>query len=73
MRLLRNKLTRSQPVKSAASRRQQSGVSPLRIRLAADRRLAYKASDAGLLNPDLAAGVRLEKGAKKHSVRLDKW
>jgi hypothetical protein len=41
--------------------------------LAAVRRLAYEASDAGLLGPDLAAGIRRVKGAKKHGIRLGNW
>lgn len=39
-------------------------------RLAAVRRLAYEAADAGLLSPELAAGVRRVKGVKKLGVRL---
>jgi len=42
-------------------------------RLAAVRRLAYEAADAGLLSPELAAGVRRVKGAKKLGVRLGNW
>jgi hypothetical protein len=34
-------------------------------RLAAVRRLAYEAADAGLLSPELAAGIRRVKGVKK--------
>ena len=34
------------------------------------RRLAYEAADAGLLSPELAAGVRRVKGVKKLGVRL---
>ena len=34
-------------------------------RLGAVRRLAYEASDCGLLSPDLAAGIRRVKGVKK--------
>ena len=34
-------------------------------RLAAVRRFAYEAADAGLLSPDLAAGIRRVKGVKK--------
>jgi hypothetical protein len=37
----------------------------INLRLAAVRRLAYEASDNGLLNPDLAAGIRRVKGAKR--------
>ena len=42
-------------------------------RLAAVRRLAYEAADAGLLGPELAAGIRRVKGAKKLGVRLGNW
>ena len=44
--------------------------STINLRLAAVRRLAYKAADAGLLSPDLAAGIRRVKGAKKFGVRI---
>jgi len=43
------------------------------VRLAAVRRLAYEASDTGLLSPDLAAGIRRVKGAKRLGVRLGNW
>ncbi len=43
------------------------------VRLAAVRRLAYEASDAGLLSPDLAAGIRRVKGVRKHGVRIGNW
>ena len=39
-------------------------------RRAAVRRLAYEAADAGLLSPELAAGIRRVKGIKKLGVRL---
>ena len=42
-------------------------------RLAAVRRLAYEAADAGLLSPELAAGIHRVKGAKKLGVRLGNW
>ena len=42
-------------------------------RLAAVRRLAYEAADAGLLSPELAAGIRRVKGLKKLGVRLGNW
>jgi site-specific recombinase XerD len=45
----------------------------INLRLAAVRRLAYEAADAGLLSPDLAAGIRRVKGAKKVGVRLGNW
>jgi hypothetical protein len=38
--------------------------STINLRLAAVRRLAYEPADAGLLSPDLAAGIRRVKGAK---------
>ena len=37
------------------------------------RRLAYEASDTGLLSPDLAAGIRRVKGAKRLGVRIGNW
>lgn len=37
------------------------------------RRLAYEAADAGLLSPELAAGLRRVKGVKKLGVRLGNW
>ena len=43
------------------------------LRLGAVRRLAYEASDCGLLSPDLAAGIRRLKGVKKIGVRLGNW
>ena len=45
----------------------------INLRLAAVRRLAYEASDAGLLSPELAAGIRRVKGLKKLGVRLGNW
>src|ERR1700729_3669284 len=47
--------------------------STINLRLAAVRRLAYESADAGLLSPDLAAGIRRVKGVKKHGVRLGNW
>ena len=51
------------------------GLAPatINLRLAAVRRLAYEASDSGLLNPDLAAGIRRVKGAKRLGMRLGNW
>jgi len=37
------------------------------------RRLAYEAADTGLLSPELAAGIRRVKGAKRLGVRLGNW
>ena len=47
--------------------------STINLRLAAVRRLAYEASDCGLLSPDLAAGIRRVKGAKRLGVRVGNW
>jgi integrase len=43
------------------------------LRLAAIRRLAYDASDCGLLSPDLAAGIRRVKGVRLLGVRVGNW
>src|ERR1700704_4496793 len=43
------------------------------VRLAAVRRLAYEAADSGLLSPELAAGIRRVKGAKKLGMKLGNW
>ena len=48
------------------SRISESGPRHDQRRLAAVRRLAYEAADAGLLSPELAAGIRRVKGLKKH-------
>jgi site-specific recombinase XerD len=45
----------------------------INVSLAAVRRLAYEAADTGLLSPDLAAGIRRVKGAKKLGIRLGNW
>lgn len=42
-------------------------------RLGAVRRLAYEASDCGLLSTDLAAGIRRVRGVKKFGMRLGNW
>lgn len=51
------------------------GLAPgaINVRLAAVRRLAYEAAEFGLLSPELAAGIRRVKGAKKLGVRLGNW
>lgn len=41
--------------------------------LAAVRRLAHEAADAGLLSPDLAAGITRVKGAKQLGQRSGNW
>jgi site-specific recombinase XerD len=45
----------------------------INLRLAAVRRLAYEASDNGLLSPELVAGIRRVKGAKRLGLRLGNW
>ena len=47
--------------------------STINLRLAAVRRLAYEASDSGLLSPDLAAGIRRVKGLRRLGVRIGNW
>lgn len=47
--------------------------STINVRLAAVRRLAYEASDTGLLSPELAAGIRRVKGTKRLGVRIGNW
>jgi integrase len=45
----------------------------INLRLAAVRRIAYEAADAGLLSPELAAGIRRVKGVRLVGVRLGNW
>lgn len=45
----------------------------INLRLGDVRRLAYEAADCGLLNADLAAGIRRVKGVKKLGIRLGNW
>src|SRR3979411_756772 len=54
---------------------EQKNLAPsaINVRLAAVRRRAYEASDTGLLSPDLAAGIRRVKGAKRLGVRIGNW
>lgn len=54
---------------------EQKNLAPstINVRLAAVRRLAYEAADTGLLSPDLAAGIRRVKGAKRLGVRIGNW
>jgi site-specific recombinase XerC len=47
--------------------------STINVRLAAVRRLAYEAADDGILSPELAAGIRRVKGAKRLGVRMGNW
>ena len=54
---------------------EQHGYAPatITLRLAAVRRIAYEAADAGLLSPKLAAGIRRVKGVRRIGVRLGNW
>jgi site-specific recombinase XerD len=54
---------------------EQKNLAPstINVRLAAVRRLAYEASDTGLLSPELAAGIRRVNGAKRLGVRIGNW
>lgn len=54
---------------------EQKNLAPstINVRLAAVRRLAYEASDCGLLSPELAAGIRRVKGAKRLGTRIGNW
>jgi site-specific recombinase XerD len=45
----------------------------INLRPAAVRRIAYEAADAGLLSPELAAGIRRVKGVRRLGVRLGNW
>ena len=45
----------------------------INLRLAAIRRVAYEAADAGLLSPELAASIRRVKGVRRLGVRLGNW
>lgn len=45
----------------------------INLRLAAVRRVAYEAADAGLLSPELAASTRRVKGVRRLGVRLGNW
>src|SRR5437773_8982280 len=45
----------------------------INLRLAAVRRVAYEAADAGLLSPELAAAIRRVKGVRRLGVRIGNW
>ena len=47
--------------------------STINVRLAAVRRLAYEASDSGLLSPELAAGIASVKRARRLGIRIGNW
>src|SRR5215469_4957625 len=48
-------------------------ASTINVRLAAVRSLTYEAADCGLLSPEVAAGNRRVKSAKRLGIRLGKW
>jgi integrase len=54
---------------------EERGYAPatINLRLAAVRRIAYEAADAGLLSPELAAGIRRVNGVRRIGVRLGNW
>jgi hypothetical protein len=43
------------------------------VRLAAVRRVAYEAADAGLLSPEPAGGIRRVDGVRRLGVRVGSW
>ncbi len=51
----------------------QYAPATINLRLAAVRRVAYEAADAGLLSPELAAGIRRVRGVRRLGVRLGNW
>jgi site-specific recombinase XerD len=51
----------------------QLAAGTINLRLGAVRRLAYEASDCGLLSADLAAGIRRVHGVRNLGVRLGNW
>src|SRR5919197_4068032 len=54
---------------------EERGYAPatINLRLAAVRRMAYEAADAGLISPELPAGIRRVKGVRRIGVRLGNW
>jgi hypothetical protein len=51
----------------------QYAPATINLRLAAVRRVAYEAADAGLLSPELAAGIRRVKGVRRLGLGLGNW
>jgi len=51
----------------------QYAATTINLRLAAVRRVAFEAADSGLLSPELAAGIRRVKGARRIGVRIGNW
>lgn len=54
-------------------KQRQYAPATINLRLAAVRRVAYEASDSGLLSPELAAGIRRVKGVRRLGVRVGNW
>jgi hypothetical protein len=54
---------------------EQRGYAPstINLRFAAVPRVASEAADAGLLSPELVAGIRRVKGVRRIGVRLGNW
>jgi integrase len=48
-------------------------ASTINVRLAAVRRLAYQATDTGLLSPELVAGIRRVEGVPQLGRRVGNW
>ena len=63
---------RRAPVPDSA-RTTQIAPATINLRLAAIRRIADEVADAGLLSPELAAGIRRVKGVRRIGVRLGNW
>jgi site-specific recombinase XerD len=62
-------------VQRYARRLEEQGLaaSTINVRLTAVRRLAAEASDNGLIEPGLAAGISRVKGAKQQGTRTGNW
>jgi site-specific recombinase XerD len=62
-------------VQRYARRLEEQGLaaSTINVRLTAVRRLAAEATDNGLLDPGLAAGISRVKGAKQQGTRTGNW
>src|ERR1035438_3278343 len=62
--------TRGKSVPSRSSSERCRQLRSCRQQLAAVRRLAYEAADAGLLSPELAAGIARVKGVRSEERRV---
>ena len=51
----------------------QYAATTINLRLAAVRRVAFEAADAGLLSPEPAAGIRRVKGVRRVGLRVGNW